>query len=929
MVEKQIKKEEKRQSSKEHVSDLSTLPKSPLSSSRAANPRPSSSMQNPRRRSTYSPSLGSIQSGESLTQSNDAAQSKKYTLKGKETRAPRGRMGGVPLKTSESGRATPSVLSMSGSRPSVKSRAGSDATGPSNRGRPNDSESWKKYKVWNAPGKTQPFGGLEDDPDMWMPSGDCLIYFLEETSYDDPKPSLRVHVSMLEQANSNFLSNLIRYGELVQNDDDDLDGATATRESVLYNSIQPFTRFDPRSADDDAILPAPPKLGTGSFLLNSQRMGSDGSSDSRGGMMSPSGSRSDMDAATIVEGYRSEPPESEITHELWLKAPSHITVRAVQRRYSVATRNFFAMLYGKPLVGTDICEMLGDLQNVTDTLYELNDPSDTRNATQDIIYYLTERKMDDVRNNLRYALRFLHWCESQPTRWEEGYTECFIHCVGMMDGGTFDLTEFTELSKQSRSNLENAYSELQLRILDAQERLQSFNFRDIWDVGGVSPNSQVQRSFDAFRDFVYRYYAGRLGVWPPHAPSNGRGGQQRSWLTRDLARRLQDDFGAVYDYLVDRSVVFDANETRSARKWEIVSTGLLPAGFSADSPGLPLTDMFVAFDAKGKYMHIPHPFPLLPQPQNPAPGNRKTDEKKRGLLGKLQKKNTPPASGLDQKELFQTSLAFNGATNINRTGLPPLLSSNAFIDALSTHEKSLPLAIGTPRMARLGRWVFIYGILQTLSSISIDTHGLRYKDGVSYFLCPKLEGCPPWHSLGPGQAEMGAVVGSGAQYVQWSQTRSYCFLAAQRWVDADMTATPPAYDARNAGSSYLDLGEAVNAAAAAADPPNDVDSGDTPTPTAATLGALPRRTTSRMAFRGEVQTGPNSIGVALFPDFSDLKIDEEDVDLERERERDERRGNVKVQGGVLKPRLPMGPVSPDLGAIDDRWRLDPGKYGRT
>lgn len=913
VVERQIKKEERKQSSKDHVSDLSHLPKQSLSPGRAPSRALTSSLQEKSvRKPGYSPSLGSIGSGESIggSHGSNETQSKKYTVKGKETRAPRGRMGGVPTKTSERGRATPSVHAVGSSRPLQKSRAGSSSTTPGSRGNTADSYSWNSFKAWTGPGHSQPYRGLEDDPDMWVPSGDCLVYFLEETNYDDPKPSLRVHVSTLEQANSAFLSNLIRYGELIQNDEDHPNNAFQARESVLYNSIQPFTRFDPRSAHDDAILPAPVTLGTGSLLRNAEpsfHSSMDGRVDSHRGAASSTASRSDFDAATVVDGYRGDLPEPEITHELWLKAPSHITARAIQRRYNVATRNFFAMLYGKPLVGTDIFEMLGDLQNVTDTFYELNEPEDRRDAAQDIIYYLTERKLDDVRNNLRHALRLLHWCESQLVRWEDGYTECFIHCVGMMNASTFEMFEFRELSKQSRSNLENAYSELQIRILDAQERLQNFNFRDIWDVNGVISNSPVQRSFDAFRDFVYRYYARKHGAWPPSSLQNIRGGQQQAWLTRGLAMRLQDDFGAVYDYLVDRDVVFDANEARSTRKWEIISRERLPAGFSADSPGLPLTDMLVTFDSKHKYQHIPHPFPLLPQPQAPLPTAKPVEEKKKGLFGKLQKKSASTASQPDPKETFQTSLAFNGATNINRPGLPPRLSSNAFIDALTMHEKSLPLAIATPRMARLGRWVFLYGILQVLSNVSLDTEGMRFKDDIQYFVCPKLEGCPPWLNI--HQYE------EGPRYVPWSQARSYCFTAPERWGEAANIATPPAYDGHNPRASYLEIDDNP-------EPINELDGTQT---------AFPTRGISRMAFRGEMQTGPNSIGVALFPDVSDLKIDDSEMELER----GSGRGNLKVPGGLMKPQLPMqssrrpmSPVSPDMGAIDDRWRLEPGRYGR-
>jgi hypothetical protein len=88
--------------------------------------------------------------------------------------------------------------------------------------------------------------------------------------------------------------------------------------------------------------------------------------------------------------------------------------------------------------------------------------------------------------------------------------------------------------------------------------------------------------------------------------------------------------------------------------------------------------------------------------------------------------------------------------------------------------------------ARLGRWVLLYGILQVLSTISVDTAGLKYKDKVRYYIGPSLEGCPPWRS--PEAAPL---------MIEACQQRSYCWLASQTWTDARVppggAASPPGY----------------------------------------------------------------------------------------------------------------------------------------
>jgi hypothetical protein len=86
----------------------------------------------------------------------------------------------------------------------------------------------------------------------------------------------------------------------------------------------------------------------------------------------------------------------------------------------------------------------------------------------------------------------------------------------------------------------------------------------------------------------------------------------------------------------------------------------------------------------------------------------------------------------------------------------------------------------SPTDARLGRWILLYGILQVLSTVSVDVAGLKYKDKIKYFISPSLEGCPPWRS--PDAAPL---------MIEGCQERSYCWTAPLAW--ADTKATPPAY----------------------------------------------------------------------------------------------------------------------------------------
>ena len=59
-----------------------------------------------------------------------------------------------------------------------------------------------------------------------------------------------------------------------------------------------------------------------------------------------------------------------------------------------------------------------------------------------------------------------------------------------------------------------------------------------------------------------------------------------------------------------------------------------------------------------------------------------------------------------------------------------------------------------------------------MSTISVDTGGLKYTEGCRYFLGPSLNGCPPWKEPDAPRVMADAC-----------QQRSYCWLAPRLWPD--------------------------------------------------------------------------------------------------------------------------------------------------
>ena len=94
----------------------------------------------------------------------------------------------------------------------------------------------------------------------------------------------------------------------------------------------------------------------------------------------------------------------------------------------------------------------------------------------------------------------------------------------------------------------------------------------------------------------------------------------------------------------------------------------------------------------------------------------------------------------------------------------------------------------TPREARLGRWVLLYGILQILSTLSVDAQGLKHTEGVRYFLCTDLKRCPDW------------VTDGQPSFFEPTQQRSWCWQRS--WDPSPTQVSPVELDAAAPSPSY-------------------------------------------------------------------------------------------------------------------------------
>ncbi|KAI9827294.1 MAG: hypothetical protein M1832_005432 [Thelocarpon impressellum] len=559
-------------------------------------------------------------------------------------------------------------------------------------------------KRWSGGGSTpEPWGKLRKDPELWDEEGDTLIYF----GHERPEASFRIKSSVLRGSGSPYFITLLREG--VKGDGNYVFSTC----SASPPSLTPSTKASTLNSDRSSVLRHPKvSLPFGGFKKH----------------VKPTPSRSD--ASSVGDDLR-------INHEIFIPAPPDAS-RTDMLRHHLTTRNVIAMLLNKSLVGLSFFQALIDLQE----RLQVYMPSDARSAGF-VIRYLVSNRLHDVRNDPAAATGLLAWCEEPSVLWEEGWREAFVHCVGMY-ARLSSLPEIRDLSVISRALLERSNLDLQVRIQMAEDRLAGFEFEEIWPAQSIQTPA-AHASFDRFRRFLKQHYGKIFKDWPV----SGTQADGSGWLTRPLVRRLQEDFGALYDHLVDRDVCWEEFEARGGRRWKIVRRrdGVSHA---ADSDDLPISEMFAGFDNRNGNPHIPHPYPLLPRSIPVHSGKNESHS----LLGGKKRKGS-------EKLL---ALAYSEASN--SLILETSHQKSELVDMFIKYEK----AEGDvdPLDARKGRWILLYCILQVLASVSVDTPDLAFTDNVSYFLNTRLKGTPPWAA-------------SSNLYKESSRLLSHCWVVPEKW----------------------------------------------------------------------------------------------------------------------------------------------------
>ncbi|KAI9825432.1 MAG: hypothetical protein M1832_001162 [Thelocarpon impressellum] len=397
-------------------------------------------------------------------------------------------------------------------------------------------------------------------------------------------------------------------------------------------------------------------------------------------------------------GYPARPDKC----ELYVPAPPKCS-REEAFAYHLNTRNFFAWMLGKPIVATHLGRGMADL------LDRMNLFRDTADNVQDFLEYIDAQQYSSFRECPDLALASLY--VSERFMLKDRWIDAFAHCVGLNDR-LICSSEFEPVSRVSKSLITRAKLEMDIRMGRCSEQLSSF-LDDELSKSHLGLGKGARAHLDRFRSFLHSFYVAKFGYWPP---------VEGSGLSKETCGSMYVEFRNLYDYLVD---------PESTPYWE---DNLRPP-----TGGLCVYQNVIAFDQRHRYTSLPHPLPLLPEEMVRC----LVPSRKRSMGSVRFSRCLGKAAKADRKSY--TLAALSGATNVKsmETLSDPLVRAYMRFERECTLEEEEKV---TAADARKVRWLLIYGVLQTLISVTSAPPEVRHTDGVSYPLCCQTAGTPPWQS---------------------------------------------------------------------------------------------------------------------------------------------------------------------------------------
>jgi hypothetical protein len=370
-------------------------------------------------------------------------------------------------------------------------------------------------------------------------------------------------------------------------------------------------------------------------------------------------------------------------------------------QWHIATRNFFAFLFKKPLIGSHLGAAFVDLQDRIQLFRGAQSDS-----FADFLEYADDQGYRDYPDCPNHALAMLYYAEHYRLR--DVWVDAWVHCVGMNDSLVLS-TEFQAISNVSKALITRAYLEMDIHLGRVTVALTQFLEDDMSPARlGLSPSARSH--LDRFRSFLHSCLVEKFGYWPPMTGSN---------FSRTVFRSMYYDFQQLYEYLVDR----ESTDSISGRN---------PA-----NGGMCVLQNVLAFDKRHNFAPLPHPLPLIPDYDVPQHKTASQRTLKAFKLGSKRGKAT---------KYVTMRAALTAATNTSDSAVMECALVKEYMRferlcALNTKDEKLSLAD-----SRKVRWLLIYGMLQYLISAIGVPKEVRNTDEPTYPLCCLITSMPPWQA---------------------------------------------------------------------------------------------------------------------------------------------------------------------------------------
>ncbi|KAK6841920.1 hypothetical protein PG987_002780 [Apiospora arundinis] len=457
----------------------------------------------------------------------------------------------------------------------------------------------------------------------------------------------------------------------------------------------------------------------------------------------------------------------------------------------VAIRNMFAFLTGQPLVCTKAQPTLFAIfMRISSLLGEFefcNEDGSTFGGSVEMAFgfFMEQMALADVRHSREKTLEALVLGERMRS-WDL-FSEAFAHAVGKYSAIRDLKSPLWEMvSAPTRQRLERAHLDLVSRQASVNNRLESFEFPSLFSGTANSTSMSEYRnvkygvwrkSFGRMRQFVLSYYKTNFGSWPPKARSK-KNPFSESGLNRLVLKILYSDLCALYDLIVHRESVTPRVIDQTA---DDVQDDSVRPEMSA------LRKILTEYDTSS-----PPVLPPIPYDIPRVPDMRSIKENFHNLPHKEQAK-------LERNlQSYEFLLILNKSYDFETSAL-----KIPFIKEFMDWEQKEAKGKSVPEMAdqRIGYWLFLYVVIQSLPMLVVDAPGLKFTEGVEYFLCQPPKGHPPWMGDAPEVRKRWYEVAGGAGFVELSADavefsvegiyhRSHCWLAAKQW-ETNTAALPP------------------------------------------------------------------------------------------------------------------------------------------